>query len=108
MLNFASGVSSIIGAIIAISIGQSSNDPNLLNLEIGRLLAFSSGILLYVAVGLGGELPKVKGKASSLGAWMSLFLGVIIIGVLRLWDVHCEACGSGHSHGEAADSHAGH
>ena len=41
---------------------QSSHDPGQLQKDIGRMLAFSSGILLYVAVGLGGELPKINSK----------------------------------------------
>lgn len=58
------------------------------------MLAFSCGILLYVACGLTSELPRVSGKATSLGAWLSLSLGVIVIGLAStLWHVHCEACG---------------
>ena len=74
LANLSSSLSAIIGAIIAVSIGQTSADTTQLNTDVGRMLAFSAGILLYVAVGLGGELPKISGRSDRLGCR-----------VLRLW-----------------------
>jgi hypothetical protein len=74
LANLSSSLSAIIGAIIAVSVGQTSSDTTQLNTDVGRMLAFSSGILLYVAVGLGGELPKISGRSDRLGCR-----------VLRLW-----------------------
>jgi zinc transporter ZupT len=97
LFNVASGLSSVLGAVIAVAIG-STQDGATLNRDSGRMLAFSCGILLYVSFGLTSEIPKVSGKGASLGAWLSLSLGVIVIGLAStLWHVHCDACG-GHAH----------
>jgi len=99
LFNIASGLSSVLGAVVAVAIG-STQDGATLKRDSGRMLAFSCGMLLYVAFGLMHEIPKVSGKGASLGAWLSLSLGVIVIGLAStLWHVHCDAC-AGHAHDE--------
>jgi zinc transporter ZupT len=51
LFNFASGLSSVLGAVVAVAIG-STQDGATLNRDSGRMLAFSCGMLLYVAFGL--------------------------------------------------------
>jgi len=100
--NLASSMSCIIGAIVAVLVGQNESNKANLNFNVGRILAFSAGILLYVGAGLASEVPRIKGRNTSLIAWLTLCFGVVINGLLKMWDVHCDECGltshSGHAH----------
>jgi len=100
--NFCSSLSSILGVIIALVIGDTADAAGINN-SLGLMLGFSAGILLYISVGLLSEVARCRSRVNSIGAWLVLIVGVIIIGVLKLWHVHCESCGAA-----GAGDHAGH
>lgn len=99
LLNLTSSLSAVIGAIAAVLVGQGQSERAQLTFNIGRVLAFSAGILLYVGGGLCAEVPRIKGKGTSAVAWLFLCFGIVINGLLKMWDIHCESCGAGHDDG---------
>ena len=52
----------------------------------------------YIHIGLAREVTNIKGRKESLVAWTVLIIGVIAIGILSLFHLHCEACGTEHAH----------
>jgi len=106
--NVGSSASSVLGVIIVILIQQGGADGAVVGRDIGRMLSFSAGILLYVAFGLLGDIPRTVSTKASAASWFVLCLGVVVNGVLLLWHVHCEECGAvggGHEGGHDGHGH---
>jgi len=88
MFNFISGLTCIIGGLIASSVDMSDG-------TVGGLLGFSGGMYIWVCVeafseALHAQTPKEKGMVLGL-----LFTGFLLIGLVLFGHEHCEA---GHSH----------
>lgn len=109
-LNFASGLSVILGVIIIMSMNKMDDRA------IGMILTFGGGI--YIQIGLAECMARVYTHATSvklkaLGIF-AFVVGAIAIGLVLLDHKHCSAGGGahdGHNHGAAAaapDPHAGH
>jgi zinc transporter ZupT len=99
-LNFLSGTSVLLGAIIVLSMDISNGD-------IGLLLAFGGGTYLYIA--FVECMPKLQGpeisplvRSIGIGLFM---LGAIAIGLVLLDHEHCVPPSVD---GSAPDPHAGH
>jgi len=99
-LNFVSGLSVVLGAIIVLAQDSVSNKTQ------GMLLAYGGGVYLQMAAS--ECLPRAYEHAKSLGlrlaSMLSFSLGVIGIAVILEWHEHCtpgsstSSAGSGHSH----------
>lgn len=95
------------GVLIALLIGEVGAVAEL-DANMGRVLAVSAGILLYVGTHLLQEVvTKGRSKQDFAISWLMLIVGIVISGVLTLWHVHCEDTCSEVST-EAVDAHAGH
>jgi len=100
--NFLSSLSSIIGVIAALGIGEVGVSQDR---DLGIMLSVGAGILLYVAVNLAPEL--LHKKSSELSKHFVLFaIGAVIIGLLQLRHIHCEC--EYDDLPEGVDPHAGH
>jgi zinc transporter ZupT len=94
-LNFISGFSVMIGAIVVISFGMSDN-------TLGYILAVGGGI--YIQIGAAECLPRAFDNAISQGQKIkSMFMfafGAILIGLVLMDHEHCEVGGGheGHNH----------
>ena len=97
VLNFVSGLSVLLGAVIVLAQGA-----NFDNRTIGSLLAFSGGV--YVQIGAAECMPKVYASASSLplrlGSLLAFVVGATAIGLVLFDHKHCEVGGGheGHNH----------
>eukprot|EP00440_Ansanella_granifera_P075400 gb/GFBE01081826.1/.p1 GENE.gb/GFBE01081826.1/~~gb/GFBE01081826.1/.p1 ORF type:complete len:514 (+),score=101.51 gb/GFBE01081826.1/:1-1542(+) len=107
LLNFFSGLATLVGAVVAHS-AQVSQESE------GIILAIGAGVYIYVAATeLGPSVahldmkPGVSPLLTSLTRLLGFALGATCIGLVLLDHAHCGA----HNHGAAdasADSHAGH
>uniref|UniRef100_A0A7S0XRM1 Uncharacterized protein n=1 Tax=Hemiselmis andersenii TaxID=464988 RepID=A0A7S0XRM1_HEMAN len=102
--NLVSAASTFIGVIIAMSISSDADTGASLNLTTGRMLGFASGILLYVATEVMKRVVRPKDVAMRAGLLLCLSVGMVVIGILGLFHIHCESCNAAHDHGE----HDGH
>jgi len=94
LLNIASGLVSLLGTVIILSLDISTNVQ-------GLLLSF--GASMFVAVGLVEILPEIESMATRARfPWLVLWfcVGCTIMGLLLLEHEHCEASGGheGHNH----------
>ncbi len=91
-LNFLSGTSVVLGAVIALSAEMD-------NRAIGMVLTFGGGI--YVQIGLGEAMARVYSMATSIKlkalAIAFFCLGALAIGLVLLDHQHCDT-GGGHAH----------
>eukprot|EP00553_Chaetoceros_curvisetus_P007054 CAMPEP_0204631856 /NCGR_PEP_ID=MMETSP0717-20131115/23654_1 /ASSEMBLY_ACC=CAM_ASM_000666 /TAXON_ID=230516 /ORGANISM="Chaetoceros curvisetus" /LENGTH=99 /DNA_ID=CAMNT_0051649543 /DNA_START=41 /DNA_END=340 /DNA_ORIENTATION=- len=93
-INFATGLSVILGAVIVIAADVSS-------VTIGLLLAFGGGV--YLQIGCVECMPKMVNPALSparKGVCILMFIiGAVLIGLVLLDHEHCIADGHDHGHG---------
>ena len=86
LLNFASSLSDVIGALLIIS-------SNLGNVAIGVMLAFAAGVYLHISAS--DCLPRVYSVVKiSRDRWYSVLffmIGALPIGLTLLKHGHCEA-----------------
>jgi zinc transporter ZupT len=96
--NFLSGLSCLIGTLIALYVDMSHE-------SIGINLGFSGGVYCWVAIGecMAYAANHAKSaKEMALGAFFFVF-GAVVLGLVLLGHVHCEAPAD-----PTADPHAGH
>ena len=101
LANLLSGVSCIIGAVVASYVEMSEE-------AVGGLLAFSGGVYLWAAM-CECLAPLVEDTTTSKAVILRVFfvfLGAICIGLVLINHVHCEAGVAPAAPGE--DPHAGH
>eukprot|EP00931_Biecheleriopsis_adriatica_P015213 TRINITY_DN1175_c0_g1_i5.p1 TRINITY_DN1175_c0_g1~~TRINITY_DN1175_c0_g1_i5.p1 ORF type:complete len:619 (+),score=136.90 TRINITY_DN1175_c0_g1_i5:74-1930(+) len=93
-INFVSGLSVLLGAIIILYSDVSDAD-------VGLLLAFGGGV--YIHVGAVDCMPKMYNPKFSLLERLSCFgcfiLGAVLIGLILIGHEHCVPGGDGHAHG---------
>jgi len=104
-LNFVSGVSVLLGAVIVMSLGDGLD-----NRSIGMILTFGGGV--YLQIGCAECMGRMYAQAKSVplksAAILVFCLGALAIGLVLLDHQHCNAGGGdGHDHG-GGDAHAGH
>jgi hypothetical protein len=54
--------------------------------------------------GLAKGVVNIKSAQGSIASWFAIILGVVIIGLLGMFHLHCVACDTGeagHDHGHA-------
>ena len=92
ILNFLSGTSVVLGAIIVLSTEMD-------NRAIGMILTFGGGI--YIQIGLGECMARVYNMATNIKlkalAIAFFCLGALAIGLVLLDHQHCDT-GGGHAH----------
>lgn len=96
IVNFVSGLSVLLGAIIILYSDVSDAD-------IGLLLAFGGGV--YIHIGAVDCMPKMYNSKFNLkerlGCFASFILGAVLIGLILIGHEHCVPGGEegGHAHG---------
>mmetsp|Transcript_18458 Transcript_18458/g.60609 ORF Transcript_18458/g.60609 Transcript_18458/m.60609 type:complete len:512 (-) Transcript_18458:133-1668(-) len=99
--NFASSLSCILGVIVILASSDSISSH--ISKDMGLLLAFGAGLLLYIAAGLVPEILVVDDLQRAAVHWLSFAVGAIALGLTSLNHRHCECL-----MGAAGDSHASH
>ncbi len=98
-LNFASGLSVMLGAIIVLA-------TTLEHATVGLILAFGGGVYLHVACS--EAMPTVYAnaeKASERFACLLMFvIGAVLIGIVLIDHAHCSL----NPDADLGDAHAGH
>ena len=93
-VNFVTGLSVILGAIIVLAVDVKTSTT-------GLLLAFGGGV--YLQIGCVECMPKMVNRAlcpaRKIFCVFMFIVGAVLIGLVLLDHEHCVAEGSGHDHG---------
>jgi len=100
--NFASSLSCILGVLVIL--GASDSISSHIGRDMGLLLAFGAGLLLYIAAGLVPEMLVVDDLKRAALHWLSFAVGAVALGLTALNHRHCE-CLMGGSEGHAGHNH---
>ena len=97
IFNFLSGISCLLGTLIALYVDMSHQ-------SIGITLGFSGGVYCWVAIGECMAYAAEHGKnVKELATGAAAFIfGAVVLGLVLLSHVHCENTTDG------SDPHAGH
>lgn len=103
-LNFLSSLSSFVGVLVVLPLGEITDE---LDNSMGLVLGCGAGFLLYIAVSLIPGILAVKRLQDARICWLTFAFGAICIGLTLLIHIHCECEDKAPSAG-GADAHEGH